>query len=207
MDGNPMRDDLPVFDLATRARNGEKQAWDTIVERYSPLTWSICRRHQLDDADAEDVGRAVWLQLASQLADLPAPAALPGWLAATTRRECRRVLRARCGPPGDGYVPDTENIPDDDSATVECELLLAERNATLREAFTRLPPDHQRLLALLMADPPMPYAEISAMLGTSAESIGPLRSRCLDTLRRDPAITELLRAEAQAQAARTDRLR
>lgn len=194
-----MRDDLPVLDLATRARNGEKQAWDAIIERYSPLIWSICRRSQLEGTEAEDVGRAVWLQLVSKLADLPDPAALPGWLAATTRRECCRVLRARCGPPADGHVPDTENIPDDDTATADRELPLAERNATLREAFTRLPPDHQRLLALLTADPPMPYAEIAAKLGTSAGSIGPLRSRCLDKLRRDPAIAALLKAEAQAQ--------
>ena len=42
-----MHDNLPVSDLVTRARNGEKQAWDAIVERYAPLIWSICRRHGL----------------------------------------------------------------------------------------------------------------------------------------------------------------
>ena len=34
----------PVNDLVTRAGNGDKQAWDTLVERYAPLIWSICRR-------------------------------------------------------------------------------------------------------------------------------------------------------------------
>lgn len=32
-----MRDNLPVSDLVARARNGEKQAWDALVERYAPL--------------------------------------------------------------------------------------------------------------------------------------------------------------------------
>jgi len=32
-----------------------------------PLIWSICRRHRLSDADAEDSGRSVWLLLAQQL--------------------------------------------------------------------------------------------------------------------------------------------
>ena len=36
----------PVNDLVTRAGNGDKQAWDTLVERYAPLIWSICRRHR-----------------------------------------------------------------------------------------------------------------------------------------------------------------
>ena len=39
-----MRGDPVVTDLVTRARNGEEQAWDALVERYVPLIWSICRR-------------------------------------------------------------------------------------------------------------------------------------------------------------------
>ena len=58
-----MRDDPVVADLVTTARKGDKQAWDALVERYAPLAWSICRRHQLADTDAENVGQIVWLQL------------------------------------------------------------------------------------------------------------------------------------------------
>jgi RNA polymerase sigma factor (sigma-70 family) len=191
-----MRDELPVLDLVTQARNGQKQAWDAIVERYSPLIWSICRRHQLGRTDAEDVAQAVWLQLVSQLGKLRDPAALPGWLATTTRRECVRVLRARCRLPGSGYGLDAEKTPDEHSAAPEQELLLAERHAALREALARLHPRDQRLLALLIADPPVPYAEISARLGISVGSIGPYRGRCLDKLRRDPALADLISAEA-----------
>ena len=60
-----MSDDPVVAGLVTRARNGEEQAWDALVERYAPLIWSICARHQLGDAQAGDAGRRVWLQLAS----------------------------------------------------------------------------------------------------------------------------------------------
>jgi hypothetical protein len=48
-----------VADLVTRARNGDNQAWDALVERYAPLIWSICRRHGLGDADAENIGQNV----------------------------------------------------------------------------------------------------------------------------------------------------
>ena len=47
------------------------------------------------------------------------------------------------------------------------------------EAFTHLPLQGQRLIAMLIADPPVPYAEISARLGIPIGSIGPTRSRCL----------------------------
>src|SRR4029077_12275578 len=84
----------PVTALVTSASIGEKQAWDEIVERYAPLIWSICRQYRLGDADAEDVGQMVWLHLVDHLDDLRDPAALPGWLVTTTRRQCFRVRQA-----------------------------------------------------------------------------------------------------------------
>ena len=78
---------------------------------------------------------------------------------------------------------------------------MAERQAALRDAFTRLPPRHQQLVALLIADPPVPYAEISARLGISVGSIGPNRRRCLDRLGRDPAIAALIGTEAASTGA------
>ena len=43
----------------------------------------------------------------------------------------------------------------------------------------------------------MPYAEISARLGIPVGSIGPRRGRCLEKLRRYPAIAALINAEAR----------
>src|SRR5208282_4466996 len=192
-----MRSDPVVTDLVIRARNGDKQAWDALVERYAPLIWSICRRHRLADADGDDVGQSVWLKLVDQLDKVRDPAALPGWLATTTRRECVRVLRAVRGPHVAGYALDAETIPDDQAQTAEQQVLVAERYAALRGAFAHLPPCDQQLIALLIQDPPMPYAEISARLGIPVGSIGPKRSRCLDMLRRYPAIAALINAEAE----------
>ena len=186
----------PVTDLVTRARNGDQQAWDALVERYAPLIWSICRRYRLAGADAEDVGQSVWLQLVDHLGKIRDPAALPGWLATTTRRECLRVRRAARGPPAAGSCAGRREHPGRAGRTAEQELLRAERHAALREAFTHLPLRCQQLIALLIEDPPVPYAEISATLGIPVGSIGPTRRRCLDKLRRHPAIAALTNAEA-----------
>jgi len=193
-----MRDDPTATDLVTRAREGDQQAWDALIGRYAPLVWSICRRYRLDRTDAEDVAQTIWLRLVDQLGRLRDSAALPGWLVTTTRRECIHVLDTarRSGTPG--LVPGAEDIPDSQAASVEQELLAAERSAALREAFTSLPPHFQRLLGLLIQDPPVSYAEISARLGISIGSIGPLRSRCVDRLRRHPAIAALINAEADS---------
>ncbi|HLM88067.1 MAG TPA: sigma-70 family RNA polymerase sigma factor [Streptosporangiaceae bacterium] len=187
-----MSDRPPVTALVTRAANGDQRAWDALVERYAPLIWSICRRYQLGGADADDVGQTVWLQLLVHLGELREPAAVAGWLATTTRRECARVRRTAREPQAAGHVLDGGSIPDAQTPTAEQELLAAERDVALREAFTRLPYCCQQLIALLTGDPPLSYAQISARLGIPAGSIGPRRGRCLGKLRRDPAIAALL---------------
>ena len=197
-DAEPVRDDPVVTDLVTAARNGDKQAWDALVERYSPLIWSLCRRYRLGDADTEDVGQSVWLYLVDQLNKVRDPAALPGWLATTTRRECLRILRAARVPLTAEYRLDAELLPDEQAGTAEHELLVAESHAALHEAFLALSSDGQRLIALLLQDPPVPYAEISARLGIPVGSIGPNRRRCLDKLRRHPAIAALINADSSA---------
>ena len=189
-----MHDNPSAADLVTRARNGDRQAWEALVKRYAPLIWSICRHYRLDRADAEDVGQRIWLQFVTHLDAIRDPAALPGWLATTTRRECSRVIRAARGSQTAGQ-PLNENIPDTQTRTAEQELLAAERHAALREAFTCLSPSRQELMAMLIEDPPVPYTEISARLGIPVSSIGPTRSRCLDQIRRHPAVAELISAE------------
>ena len=187
-----------VIDLVMRARGGDQRSWDALVKRYAPLIWSICRGYRLSRADAEDVGQSVWLRLAGQLGKVRDPAALPGWLATTTRRECGRILRAACRPHAPACGLDAENLPAEQDTGAEQELLEAERHVALREAFTHLPPDGQRLIALLLADPPLPYAEISARLGIPVGSIGPTRSRCLAKLRRYPPIAALIDSDTNS---------
>lgn len=191
----PRRDAQVVVELVTRARDGDRQAWDALVDHYAPLIWAICRRYRLDRADAEAVGQIVWLRLLEQLEKIRDRAALAGWLATTAQRECIRVLRTRWPQPA-GYVPDAGDVPDDQSGTVEQELLAAERDAALRDALARLPAYCQRLIALLCADPSVPDAEISTRLGIAVGSISPHLDRCLEKLRRDPAIAALIRADS-----------
>ena len=159
--------------------------------------WSICSRHQLGDAQAGDAGRSVWLQLADHLDTDSDPAALAGWLAATTRRECERVAHAAQAPCAGRSMPRAQAIPDEQAGTAEHDLLAAERSAALREALLRLPPSCRRLITTLTEDPPAPYAQFSASLGIPVARIGPARSRCLDELRRHPALAALIHAEAE----------
>jgi RNA polymerase sigma factor (sigma-70 family) len=183
-----VRDDPSVVALVARARDGDRDAWDTIVERYAALVWAVCRQHGLTGADVEDVGGSVWLRLVENLGALREPAALPGWLATTTRRECLRALRAKRR-----QVPvDDPDLGAIDGAESDAGLLAAERYSALRLAFADLPDRCRRLLSMLFEEPPTPYTEISSTLGMPVGAIGPNRRRCLNRLRRELTAFELV---------------
>ena len=185
-----MRDDPTVVALVARAARGDPGAWDEIVERYAPLVWSICARFQLSSHDREDVSQSVWLLLVEQLGKLREPAALPGWIATTTQRECLRVVMAarKSERLGTGLDDALQFV---DHTIIDEEILMAERNAALRAACAELPTRCQQLLAMLTSDPPCSYAEISEKLQVPMGSIGPQRARCLDRMRRSRALSEL----------------
>jgi len=196
----PVRDDPTVVALVQKARSGDSTAWNELVERYSPLVWSICQRHRLTAADADDVGQNVWLLLIEHLATIREPAALPGWLATTTRRECVKAFRAKAQHDRVEAAAQRELVNDGvDSSGAEEWLLLEERNTALRAAFAELPEGCRRLLELLLHDPPMSYAEIGRQLGAKVGGLGPRRARCLDKLRHSPPVAALITAEMHSE--------
>lgn len=191
-----MRNDPTVVALVERARAGDQAAWNQIVERYAALVWSVCRRYRLTEADADDVGANVWLRLVERLGTLREPAALPGWIATTTQRECLQLLKAK-----KRQVPVDEPMVDEAGPASDEWLLVEEKRIALRVAFAQLPAHCQQLLSMLFNDPPTPYAQISAALGTAIGGIGPSRRRCLDKLRSSPTIAALLDSSATSEVA------
>ncbi len=182
-----MRDDPSVVSLVSRVGDGDQDAWNELIERYAPLVWSICARSQLSREDIDDAAQSVWLLLVENIGRLREPAALPGWLATTTRRECLRILGA-----AQRREQREEHVPPGLADTTEQEIIAAERNAALRAAFAEMQRGCRELLAMLMSDPLRSYAEISATLGIPVGSIGPTRARCLDQLRRSRHLSSVL---------------
>jgi RNA polymerase sigma factor (sigma-70 family) len=196
-----MRDDPSVIALVTRVCGGDHEAWNEIIDRYAPLVWAICNRYQLSRQDIDDAAQGVWVMLVEHVSQLREPAALPGWIATTTRNECLRMLRTASrydlsGPPAEDLMP-----PDPDDRAVDEDLLEAELNVSLRAAFAEfaeLAPDCHKLLTMLITDPPPTYAEVSSALGMPVGSIGPTRSRCLRRLRKSPHLAAFLSGQAGA---------
>ncbi len=171
-----------VASLVRRAAEGDRHAWEGLVDQYARLIWSITVDFKLTESDASDVAQTTWLRLLQHIDRIERPDRVGSWLAATARNECLRSLAAR-----KRVVP----VHDDVELTsvvahepgVDERLLADERDQVVRDALSHLPRRWQRLLEMLMADPPVSYADISDELGLPVGSIGPTRGRCLARLR------------------------
>lgn len=197
---DPSTDTRSPAEVLAAAAAGDRTAWETLVDRYSGLVAGIARGYGLRDSDVADVYQTVWLRLLESLGALREPRALPGWLATTTRNECLRTLRLqRRTRPLEPDLAETWVSPPGDAA-VDARLLAEERRDAVRAALASLPPHCRELLALLAADPPPSYDDVSRRLDMPRGSIGPTRGRCLGKLRQCPVLAKLLDDDASGAA-------
>jgi RNA polymerase sigma factor (sigma-70 family) len=186
-------DSSAVARLVRRAAEGDRQAWERLLDQYARLIWSITGEFRLAESDAADVAQTTWLRLLEHIDRIQYPDRVGSWLAATARNECLRSIAARKRVVLGHDDTDLDNAvaqePD-----LDARLLADERAQVVQDAMSSLPRRWQRLLELLMADPPASYAEISDQLGLPIGSIGPTRGRCLARLRvqlqASPRLTE-----------------
>jgi RNA polymerase sigma factor (sigma-70 family) len=167
--------------LVLAAADGDQEAFDALVERFSGLVWSVVRSHRLADADAQDAFQTTWLRLVEHLDRIREPRAIGGWLATTARHESLRVLRLsdRTRP----AAPDTLDEVDERLDEPDAAILRTEEQRGVWSALAELGDRCQALLRVLVADPAPSYEEVGAALDMPIGSIGPTRRRCLERLR------------------------
>ena len=167
--------------LVRAAARGEEAAWSAIVARFTRPLSRIVQAQRVPAADVDDVVQVTFVRLHQHIGTLREPAALPGWLATTARREAVRSLsRLRREWPLDADVVEAIAAPAGSDLPPAARL-----SAELAHAIDRLPELQRELLWLLSSDPAPSYAEISRTLAMPVGSIGPTRGRAVRRLRRD----------------------
>jgi RNA polymerase sigma factor (sigma-70 family) len=170
--------------LVQECLRGNEQAWHVLIDRYKNLIYSIPLRYGAPHQDAADIFQRVCLDLFNELPRLRDVEALQGWLIRVTTHKCyhwKRGLSSReSGWDEDDLAarPADLAVPPDLVAELEQEQLV-------RDAIAQLPPRCREMLDLLFFEsPPLPYAEVAKRLHLATGSIGFIRGRCLERLKK-----------------------
>ena len=178
---------VALFDdeaLIRQCLQGSDEAWGNLIDKYKNLIFSIPIKVGLSQDDASEVFQFVCAELVKQLSNLRKPRALPQWLiTVATHESFRTANRNRRFVEVDADVEDDLGL---NRARRADEILRqAEQEQLLRNAITALQPRCQKLIFMLFFEEPvLSYEEIAQQLGLAEGSIGFIRGRCLERLRK-----------------------
>ncbi len=182
---------LTSTSLLERARGQDKQAWERLVDLYTPLVYAWCRRSGLQPADAADVGQEVFRAVARGLAAFHRDRAgdtFRGWLRAIVRNKLRDFAATRKrNPPGVGgsdAAHQIEQLPDQEpqeDVTADRQLLSQRALEFVRAEFEERTWQAFWLVVVEDAAPD----EAARRLGTTLNAVYLSKSRVLRRLREE----------------------
>jgi RNA polymerase sigma factor (sigma-70 family) len=173
----------PDTRLVRECLGGGEEAWCALISKYKNLIFSIPLKYGFSSDDSTDIFQAVCLDLLSELPKLRKVKALPKWIMQITAHKCfhrkQQDRRTEVSDPSDKLFE--RRTP----ARAEEILREAEDEQGLRQAMSELTPRCRQLVHMLFYDEPArPYQEIAETLGIAVGSIGFIRQRCLERLRK-----------------------
>lgn len=173
-------------DLIKACRRGDESAWDSLVDRYQRLIFTIPRRAGLSEEQASDVFQEVFLTLFEKIDEIEQPEKIRSWLVTTAKFKTWSIVRSE----KEIYSSETEeeiefkvsNMPDD-APLAEDVLIQIEEQHLIRTALKELEERCQTILSMLyLSESPASYAEVALEVGVGETSVSPLRTRCLKKL-------------------------
>ena len=187
--------------LISRARLGDLEAFNQLVEQYERLVFSVALRLLRDYQHAEDVTQDAFIRAYSSLEQY-AGGSFRAWLTRITTNRCYDVLRSFQRRPTQSL--DARLVEEEPPWSAKSTQDDPERSAETAELSRRLDraldllPDDQRLVVLLYDVHGYDYEEIAQIeeisLGTVKSRLSRARARLREMLRADADSRELFDA-------------
>ena len=161
---------------------GNQQAWSALIDKYKRLIYSIPFRYGAGAEDSADIFQAVCIEVFNSLGQLKNAESLRSWLITVAIRQSYRWKKKQSNHVElDALEPDVAA----ELASVPETIFQVQQEQIVREVVDKLPPRCAELVRLLFFEqPPLPYAEVARRLGLATGSIGFVRGRCLERLRK-----------------------
>ncbi|PWT93736.1 MAG: hypothetical protein C5B54_01405 [Acidobacteria bacterium] len=153
--------------------DGDRQAFERIVDTYRDQVYWIAYRLVLDSEDARDVAQHAFLNLWKSLPDYDFTKSFSGWVSKITANCAIDSLRSR--------------KPSDPLTDVSVEGSAIDRNMDVRKIFERVAPmlsERQRVVLVLREIQEMEFAEIAEILHVTESTARNLLSQAKESFRK-----------------------
>jgi RNA polymerase sigma factor (sigma-70 family) len=167
--------------LVRECLDGNQEAWSELIDKYKKLIYSIPVKWNLPHEEADDIFQAVCVDLYSELARLREPRALPKWLIQTTLHKCAKYRRQEARFSDADVSEDVgPSAPGADAIVEE-----VQQEQILRDSIAGVAGRCAEMIRMLFFEfPARSYLEIAQKLGLATGSIGFVRGRCLERLKK-----------------------
>jgi RNA polymerase sigma-70 factor, ECF subfamily len=168
-------DEASDITLMLRVRDGDLEAFETLVARHQHSVVGTAAKMLGGAADAEDIGQQVFVRVWKHAARYQPSAKFTTWLMTITRNLVFNELRRRRRSQQvsmDADEGDTirHQFVDEQAAPPSEEILDSELQEAIDAAIASLP-ETQRLAIVLRRYESMPYEEIAEVLKTSVPAV------------------------------------
>ncbi len=162
---------------------GDERAWNTLIDKYKRLIYSVPVKYGFSPDDAGDIFQNVCIDLFTNLAKLRKIESLRSWLITVATHKCFHWKKQQ---KNDVELDAMEQEMAEDIAVAPVVVMQeVQEEQAVRDAIDRLTPRCAELVKLLFYEqPPVPYTEVAQKLGLATGSIGFIRGRCLTRLQK-----------------------
>jgi len=164
-------------ELVQRHLNGDEQAFNELVERYSSSIYNLAYRILLDRAEAEDIVQDTFLRAYLALPHSHTERPFRPWVITIALNACRSVLRkkrpllfAEVTPQDEDEDEFIETLPSESVSPAEA-METEELESLLRQAVTALP-EEERIILTLRYNENLSYEQIGELLQIPAATVG-----------------------------------
>ena len=174
----------PDEQLIQECLAGSDAAWAALIDKYRKLIYSIPIKYGFSRDEADEIFQEVCLTLLSHLPQLREPRSLVSWLIKIASHHCfhwHKSQRTRHEFQPGSYF---DNLSAESSLNADI-LEDAQREQVLRQAVADQQSRCRELIEMLFfSSPAVPYEQAAQALSLAKGSIGFIRMRCLQRLRR-----------------------
>jgi RNA polymerase sigma-70 factor (ECF subfamily) len=180
----------PDAALMLRVKQGDRDAFEELVEKYKQPVMNVVYRTLPDATEAEDLAQHVFLQVYKSAHRYEVSAKFTTWLFTIARNLCLNEIRRRSRHPAeslDATMPGNDEQPlrqveDVRNVSPPESLLQSELEEKIEAALAQLP-EKQRTAILLCRGDEMSYEEIAVVLECSVSATKSLIHRGRETLK------------------------